>query len=54
MRRGVGRGLLWALWARGSGDQDDQTGRSSSGGADSRALEVSVDARKIHEGREGT
>ena len=29
-------------------------GAPSSGGADSRALEVSVDARKIHEGREGT
>ena len=53
MRRGVGRGLLWALWAlwaRGSGDQDDQPGRSSSGGADSRALEVAVDAGKIHGG----
>ena len=44
--RGPGRGILRSLGARGPGNQDDPSGSSTAGGADSRALEVAVDAAK--------
>ena len=36
-----------------TGDQDDPAGRSAAGGADARALEVTVNAGEVHQGREG-
>ena len=49
----TGRGIFEPLGACGIGNQDDATGRSAAGGADSRALEVAADAGEVHQGREG-
>ena len=51
--RGTGRGILGSLGARGPGDQDDPARRSAAGGADTRALEVSLNAGEIHQERKG-
>ena len=47
--RGTGRGILGSLWARGPGYQDDPAWGAPAGGADSRPLEVAVNAREVHQ-----
>ena len=50
---GLGDGYSSHSGRVGLGDQDDPAWSSAAGGADSRALEVAVDARKVHQEREG-
>ena len=46
---GLGEGYSGHSRARGTGDQDDPSGSSAAGGADSRALEVPINARTVHQ-----
>ena len=45
---GLGDGIFGSLGARGTGNQDDPSGSSAAGGADSRTLEVAINARAVH------
>ena len=51
---GTGRRVLGSFGTSGAGHQDDSSGSSTSGGADTRPLEVAVNAGKVHQEREGT
>ena len=50
---GLGEGYSGHSGRVGPGNQDDSSGSSAAGGADSRALEVAVNARAVHQEREG-
>ena len=52
--RGTGRRVLGSFGTSGAGHQDDSSGSSTSGGADTRPLEVAVNAREVYQEREGT
>ena len=49
---GLGEGYS-GFGTRGPGNQDDAPRSSAAGGADTRTLEVAIDAREIHQEREG-
>ena len=50
---GLGDGYSESLGVRGSSYKDDATGRSAAGVPDTRALEVTVNAREVYQEREG-
>ena len=53
LTRRAGRRIFGPFGPRGLGNQDDPAGRSTAGGTDSRALGVAVNAREVHQEREG-
>ena len=50
---GLGEGYSGHSGRVGLGNQDDSSGSSTAGGADPWALEVAVNAREVHQEREG-